>query len=116
MVLHRNRKAPCRRLFHVNRLEGHAQMAIKILDPRYVGQGYGREAIGLLLEWAFHLQNLRRIYLDVLSSNERAIRAYQACGFVIEGRMREHAHHRGTYQDLVMMGILRSEWNAARES
>ena len=44
----------------------------------------------LLLDYAFRLRNLRRVWLEVHASNERAIRAYSSCGFVEEGRMREH--------------------------
>ena len=37
-------------------------------------------------------------------------RAYLACGFVIEGRQRQHAWSKGEYIDLVLMGILRDEF------
>ena len=40
----------------------------------------------------------------------RAIRAYRACGFVEEGRLRQHVWSDGAYIDLVYMGILREEW------
>ena len=43
---------------------------------------------------------------------ERAQRAYRACGFVEEGRLRQHAWGNGAYIDLVYMGILRTEWEA----
>ena len=40
----------------------------------------------------------------------RAIRAYEACGFIEEGRLRQHVWSDGTYIDLVYMGILHDEW------
>ena len=40
----------------------------------------------------------------------RAIRTYRACGFVEEGRLRQHVWSDGAYIDLVYMGILREEW------
>ncbi len=66
--------------------------------------------VGLLLEYAFNLRNLQRVWLTVNATNERAIRCYAACGFVDEGRMRRHIWLRGRYDDLVTMGILREEW------
>ena len=54
--------------------------------------------------------------LTTLASNERAIRAYRACGLVEEGRLREHAWSDGRWQDEIVMGILRDEWEAGRSA
>jgi RimJ/RimL family protein N-acetyltransferase len=99
---------------HMNRRAGVAYMGVGIYDPEYVGKGYGRDAILTLLDWSFRILNLRRIALDTLATNERAIRAYRACGFVEEGRLREHEYVDGAYVDTVTMGILRSEWEKAQ--
>jgi RimJ/RimL family protein N-acetyltransferase len=101
-------------LHHKSRRDGTAALGIGIYDRDYVGKGYGRDAIWVLLEWAFRIQNYRRIWLDTLASNERAIRAYRACGFVEEGRLREHYYYDGVYHDAIVMGILRREWEAGR--
>ncbi len=37
---------------------------------------------------------------------------FKACGFVEEGRMREHVWLAGRYVDNVIMGVLREEWRA----
>ncbi len=86
------------------------ELGITIGDKDYWGLGNGREAIHLLLRYAFHYRNLHRVYLNVNSTNERAIRAYEACGFIEEGRLRQHVWSDGAYIDLVYMGILRDEW------
>ena len=88
----------------------HCELGISIGDKDYWGRGYGREAVSLLLDYAFRLRNLRRVWLEVHADNERAIRAYRSCGFVEEGRMREHIWLAGRYLDNVLMGILRDEW------
>ena len=64
----------------------------------------------LLLDYAFRLRNLRKVWLSTNSDNERAIRAYLACGFVEEGRLRQHVWSNGQYLDEVRMGVLRDEW------
>ena len=48
----------------------------------------------------------------MIASNLGAIRVYEKAGFVLEGRQREHAWVRGAYEDIVRMGLLRSEWEA----
>lgn len=96
-------------LFNIDPTARHAELGVGIGDKEYWGRGYGREAVSLLLDYAFRLRNLRRVWLEVHSANERAIRAYRSCGFVEEGRMREHVWLGGRYVDNVIMGVLREE-------
>ena len=103
-------------LHDFDRRHGAAELGIAIYDRDYLGKGYGREAIRLLLEWAFNVGNWRRIWLMTSAPNERAIRSYRACGFVEEGRLREHDFYHGKYVDVVCMGLLRREWEAAQQS
>ncbi len=91
-------------------IAGTAELGITIGDKAYWGKGYGREAIRLLLDYGFGLLNLRRVYLRVHARNERAIRAYRACSFVEEGRLRQHVWSNGVYDDLVYMGAMRADW------
>lgn len=97
-------------LFHIDVAARHCELGITIGDKEYWGRGYGREAVRLLLDYAFRVRNLRRVWLEVHAANERAIRAYRACGFVEEGRMRGHVWLAGRYVDNVIMGVLREEW------
>ena len=60
-------------------------------------------------------QNLRRLHLQAIASNVGALRSYEKAGFVVEGRLRDHAWVRGAYEDIVLMGILRSEWRAGSD-
>ena len=83
---------------------------IVIGDKAYWGRGYGSDAVNVLLDYAFRLRNLRKVYLNVNGNNPRAMRAYAKCGFVEEGRWRKHVWSNGEYVDLVCMGILREEY------
>jgi len=98
-----------------DRRSGVAALGVAIYDREYLGRGYGREAIGLLLDWAFRMQNFRRVWLKTSSANQRALRCYRALGFVEEGRMREQLFFDGRYIDSIYMGLLRREWQAVRE-
>jgi RimJ/RimL family protein N-acetyltransferase len=90
------------------------ELGITIGDRDYWGKGYGREAITLLVDYAFTHWNVQRVGLQVLATNERAIRAYQAVGFVQEGRLRRYMWSNGAYVDGVCMSILREEWQARK--
>jgi len=100
-------------LFNVNETDRTCELGIGIGDKEYWGRGYGRETIALLADYAFRLRNWRKVWLRVQGNNERAIRAYRACGFVEEGRQRAHVWSAGDYDDLVLLGLLRDEWQAA---
>lgn len=94
-------------LFHFDQLSRTAELGIGIGDRAYWGRGYGREAVGLLVDYGFRMHNLRKIWLETHGSNERAIRSYLGAGFVEEGRQRQHVWSGGGYQDLVLMAIFR---------
>lgn len=98
------------RLDNVDLRDRRASMAIGILDPTLLGKGLGSEAILLLLRHAFADLQLHRIGIRVLAFNQRAIRAYEKCGFVIEGREREAAFVNSAWHDDVMMGLLEHEF------
>lgn len=75
------------------------------------GKGIGKEATQKLLEMAFQKFELKRIYLNVLAENIRAIRLYEKCGFVFEGEFRKHIFVAGKYQNLRWYSILDEEFN-----
>lgn len=100
-------------LFEFDDLARHAEVGIALrADAR--GRGIGTAAIAQIVEFAFVRCNLRRVHLEAIASNAAAIRAYEKAGFVVEGRRREHAWVRGHYEDIVIMGLLGSQWR--RES
>ena len=102
-------------LFNADRRGGTAEVGIGIGDRDYWGRGYGREALRLLVDYGFRMQNFRKLWLNVHGSNERAIRCYRAVGFVEEGRLREHVWGDGRYEDIVLMALFRSDFQAAAD-
>jgi RimJ/RimL family protein N-acetyltransferase len=103
-------------LFRFDRLAHNAELGIVIGEKSLWGKGYGTEAMRALIEHAFGTLNLHRVFLRVYESNARAIRVYQRIGFIEEGRFRQDHLADGTYEDTVIMGLLRTEWGAASRS
>lgn len=87
-----------------------AELGIFIGEKSYWGQGYGTEVMRLLLKHGFNTLNLNRIALEVFETNPRAIRTYEKVGFVHEGRRRQDMFKDGRYIDVLLMSVLRSEW------
>jgi RimJ/RimL family protein N-acetyltransferase len=100
------------RIDNVVEEDARASLAVGIDDPDQLGRGLGTEAIKLVLRHAFEQMRLHRLSLRVLEYNTRAIRAYEKCGFKVEGREREAALVAGERFDDVLMGILAREWRA----
>ena len=89
---------------------GSALYHITIGESDAWGRGYGTEATQLMLEHAFGTLGLHRIALFVFEFNVRAVRAYERCGFVVEGRARESIWRDGRWWDELAMSVLESDW------
>ena len=89
---------------------GSAMYHITIGESDVWGRGYGTEATRLMLDHAFGTLALHRIALFVFEFNERAIRAYRRCGFVVEGRSHESIWRDGLWWDELAMSVLESDW------
>ncbi len=87
------------------------ELAIAIFDPRYHGKGIGTLAVTELCRFGFQTLKLPRIELTVYPTNRRAIQCYAGCGFRDEGLLRRFIYHEGAWVDLILMSLLRSDWN-----
>ena len=103
------------RLDRVDLRDRRASLAIGIEDFGRLGKGLGTETIRLVQQYAFGELGLHRLSVRVVEYNHRAIRAYEKCGFVIEGREREAAFVDGRWYDDVMMGIVDNEYASRKE-
>jgi RimJ/RimL family protein N-acetyltransferase len=101
-------------VFDINWHHRFARIGISIGKP-HQGKGYGSDAIRIWARFAFRQMNLRKLKLTVFAFNRRAIRAYQKCGFRVEGVLREELYRNGQYHDVLVMGLLRSDFAALEE-
>jgi diamine N-acetyltransferase len=97
-------------LHEVDLTNGGAGLGIVIGDPADRSQGYGGDAIGALLDFAFDELRLERVWLDVYAQNPDARRLYERLGFVLEATFRHGVYRGGRFDDVHRMGILRAEW------
>jgi len=93
---------------------GSALYHITIGEPDVWGSGYGTEATRLMMDHAFGTLGLHRVALFVFEFNERAIRAYQRVGFVLEGRARQSVRREDRWWDELAMSMLDTDWQQLR--
>lgn len=95
-------------LSQIDPIHHRAELGLYLGEDHVRGQGLGKAAVAELCAFGFDDLNLRRIFLQVSAGNEAAIGCYRAHGFLEEGRLRQHYFADGEWQDVVMMGLLRS--------
>ena len=66
------------------------------------GQGLGRAMMEDMITWARSVR-IRKLFLSVFGTNERAIALYRSLGFAEEGRLRGQVILRGAPDDVVLM-------------
>ena len=74
------------------------------VHPDYQGRGIGRMLIENLLVWAKTNTQVEKVFLNVMATNQRAIRLYKRLGFLEEGRHVKAVKQKdGQYVDLIQM-------------
>jgi ribosomal protein S18 acetylase RimI-like enzyme len=73
-------------------------------------QGYGTEALSLLIDYGFKALNVHNILLRVYSYNKNAIRCYEKIGFKNIGVRREALRRNLETHDILYMDLLPQEF------
>jgi ribosomal protein S18 acetylase RimI-like enzyme len=71
--------------------------------PEYRGQGVGRLLVEAAQAFVRSMPELKVATLDVLKSNESAVRLYQSCGFTVYGQEERALFLNGEYHDELLM-------------
>jgi len=97
-------------LYHIDLVHRRAEAWTLLGEAGWRGQGLGREAMALLLDYGFDGLGLHKIYLHVDQENVIAREMYEKLGFVIEGTLVAEYFIRGRFRDILRMRLLASEW------
>ena len=89
---------------------GNSYLRIGIGSGRDRGHGLGAQALGLLLRFAFAELNLFRVTIVMPEYCQAAIALVRKFGFVEEVRRRKAILRDGRAWDLLVFGLLHSEW------
>jgi len=80
------------------------------LGREHWGTGANQESKALILHFAFATLGLGRVSAYAHPENVRSLRALEKIGFTREGLLRGWHVHRGERRDVVILGLLREEW------
>lgn len=73
-------------------------------------QGYGREAVVLVLRYLFGERRYQKCTVGAYGFNDGSVAFHEALGFKIEGRIRRAHFALGTYHDEIVLGITTEEF------
>jgi RimJ/RimL family protein N-acetyltransferase len=73
------------------------------IDREQQGIGYGKDALSLLESYARKIFNLRKVNLQVLSNNQKAINFYRKVGYRDVGILQEHFYINNEFHDVLLM-------------
>ena len=79
------------------------------------GKGIGKQIELNILSYIFDNLNLNKLCCEVLAFNDLVVKIHQKYGSKIEGRLRKHIYKNGQFQDVIVMGILKEEWDEIKE-
>lgn len=98
-----------------NRKNGTFAIGLDIDSP-YRRKGYGRDAIRILMRYAFHERRYQKCNSTCVDVNEPSIQFHKDLDFVEEGRRRRHVFFNGQYYDDILFGLTREEFDAGEAS
>jgi len=88
----------------------HAELGYWIDKNRW-GNGYATEAAKALLDYGFNTHGLHKIFAEHITRNPASGKVMKKLGMKKEGVLKEHVQKSNRYEDIVMYGILKVEWN-----
>ncbi|MEJ2368093.1 MAG: GNAT family protein [Acidobacteriota bacterium] len=81
------------------------------VGKRYWNRGYCTEAAGLVMDYAFSVLRLNKVFAQHFTRNPASGKVLQKLGMSHEGRLRQHVRKDDHYEDLEVYGILKREWS-----
>jgi RimJ/RimL family protein N-acetyltransferase len=86
------------------------------IAPEDQGEGYGKEAVSLAVDYAFRTYDRPAVEAKVYDSNDASRGLLESLGFEEEGRLRRRRFIDGEYVDTVYYGLLRAEWDGPTDA
>lgn len=96
-------------VFQTNWLSRSTTIGIS-LHSDWQSQGFGTEIMHTLLQFVFEQMNIRKVKLNVMDFNHRAIRLYEKLGFEVEGTLKQEVFRNNSYHDVIIMALFKEKY------
>jgi len=94
---------------NIDYIHRRCEIGIIIGENKYRGKGIAKLCIDKVKSYVFDTLNLRRITVFIMHENIASIKAFESCGFLKEGTMKEHFYKNGKYLDSIIYSLIKKE-------
>lgn len=91
------------KMYRVDRFSRHAWVGLSLFDEQDAGSGYGRRILHQSCDYLRDHLAIRKVSLEVLAGNTRALALYADLGFVEEGRLMSQFFTGGRFEDVLIL-------------
>ncbi|MBS7787499.1 GNAT family N-acetyltransferase [Flavobacterium sp. CYK-55] len=95
-------------LFDFDPLHKRAGVGILIQKEEHHEQGFGSEALGLLINYAFTHLHLHQLYANISTDNQPSLALFAKFGFEKVGVKKQWIFARGTYHDEALFQLIQT--------
>jgi RimJ/RimL family protein N-acetyltransferase len=89
--------------YRVDRFSRHAWVGLSVFDEADAGRGFGRRIMTEICGYLRDFVGLRKVSLELLAGNARALALYAKLGFREEGRLVSQHFVGGRYDDVLIL-------------
>ena len=93
-----------------------ARSHIMIGERSHWGKGYGTQAVLETCRFGFLHRGFERMWVRIVATNERSITLHERLGYKREGVLRRAVFKNGKFQDVVVLSLLRDEFDVLNAS
>ena len=71
--------------------------------------GIATESLTLLINYAFNVLDLHKVYASIFAENIASIRVLEKCSLTKEGELYEHRYKNGKFHNMLLYGIIKKK-------
>lgn len=116
IVEYDNKKIGVASLTQINLHFSSCYWAFYLGDTSNRGAGIGAKIEFNVLSYVFESLGLNKLRAEVFAYNDKVVKMHEKFGFRREAYYREHCPKNGKFEDVVGIGLLKSEWNQLKPS
>lgn len=81
------------------------------VDPSFARQGIGKTLLRLTIEKAFQNTETEQIILNVVHTNDKAVKLYKQIGFIEYGRLENYFKTGASYFTQLFLSLTKKDWH-----
>jgi diamine N-acetyltransferase len=94
-------------LFDFDPFHYRAGLGILISEEEHRQKGYAREALEIMVDYAFHTLHLHQLYCNISKGNEASLKLFKGKGFLLAGTKKDWLRTREGWEDEYILQLIK---------